>query len=444
MTQAGFFSILGVMIFILGLYIGLFLLLGFTCALTRTRPDEFFISRKSGSTINVSLSLLSTILGSSAILGTISLSQTIGWAASWMMISASAGLLALMPLAKYVRRYGRFTLPDLLETFYGPHMKRIACVMIPIAWTGVIAAQIIGSARILSFVTPLSYTAAALAAAVLFSTYTLLGGQTAILKTDKWQGLLMAAALITAMTAAIRHSGWRAWHEIAVTFPFHDGFSPLTLMILLLTYASTFLVGPDIYSRLFCSRDERVATRSILITAVILIPMGFCLSWIGITGHAASFDFLRSPLVSAVVALGLFSAVLSSADTTLLTASTTFSELFLNLNSRNALALTRISIGLFAALSLLVALIVPNIIQSLLLAFSMFSGAFLLPTLMGLKQWPCTRFAAQTAAVTGGSLALIGKFLDLHDYPTGNLLILCAFTINALILWIGYKKARSS
>jgi len=444
LTDAGFLCILGGMLFLLVFYVGLFLVLGFACAMTRTHPQEFFVSRRAGSVPNVSLSLLSTILGSSAILGTISLSEKIGWAAAWMMISASAGLLALMPLAKYVRRYGQFTLPDLLETFYGPHMKRIACVMIPIAWTGVIAAQIIGSARILSFVTPLSYSAAALLATVLFSTYTLLGGQTAILKTDKWQGLLMAAALITAMTAAIRHSGRPAWHEIAVTFPFHAGFTPLQLLILLLTYASTFLVGPDIYSRLFCARDERTATRSVLVTAAVLAPMGFFLAWIGITGHAESFDFLQTPLVSAIVALGLFSAVLSSADTTLLTASTTFSELFLDLNNRHALTLTRISIGLFAALSLLVALTVPNIIQSLLLAFSIFSGAFLLPTLMGLKQWPCARSAARAAALAGGLLALTGKILDLHACPTGNLLILYAFIINALILWIGYKKARAS
>lgn len=432
------------MIFILGFYIGLFLLLGFVCALTRTRPDEFFISRKSGSTINVSLSLVSTILGSSAILGTISLSQTIGWASAWMMISASAGLLALMPLAKYVRRYGRFTLPDLLETFYGPRMKQIACALIPVAWTGVIAAQIIGSARILSFVTPLSYAAAAVTATALFTTYTLLGGQNAILRTDKWQGLLMAAALISAMAAAARTHGWPARHEIAESFPFHEGFTPLQLLILLLTYASTFLVGPDIYSRLFCARDEQSATRSVRIAASVLAPMGFFLAWIGITGHATSFDFLHGPIISVIVTLGLFSAVLSSADTTLLTASATFSELFLNLKDRNALALTRAAIGLFASLSLLVALILPNIIQSLLLAFSIFSGAFLLPTLMGLKQWPCTQSAAQTAALTGGSLALIGKILDLHALPMGNLFILSAFVLNALILWSGYKKARAA
>ncbi len=423
------------------IYFTVLILIGIFSAFQNKNSDDFYVAGKRCGLLYVTSSLLATILGSSAILGTISLSQHSGWSASWLMLCGSIGLLLLIPLAKYVRRYGKFTIADMLESFYGPQIKRIACTIIPIAWTGVIAAQIIGCGKIFAFLTPLSYMQGSILAGSVFTIYTILGGQISIVKTDQWQCVLIVFTLGLSAAAAIRLYGIPSWAHIHETFPFHHDFSWVDLLILLLTYASTFVVGPDIYSRLFCAKNERTATLSVFCAAVILAPVGFFLTFIGTTAALHSFDFLLAGPMPFILCLGLLSAVISSADTTLLTASATFAELFTDLGLMSSIKKTRLFIGLFGFLSTIIALVLPNIIQSLLLAFSFFSGAFLIPVIAGLLGLRAPTQRVLIAVLAGGILSLAGKLLDILAFGPGNLVIIAAFAVNALILF-SKKNAR--
>jgi SSS family solute:Na+ symporter len=424
---------------LIALYLFCFILMGITAALKIKGPADFYAAGKHCGIASITCSLLATILGSSAILGTLSMSQKTGWASAWLMLCGTIGLLCLIPLAKNVRRYGNFTLTDLLGLFYGQPVKRLACLLIPVAWTGVIAAQIIGSGKILAFLTPLSYAQGAVLTGLVFIAYTMSGGQLSIIKTDLWQGFFIVAGLGAAVFAAVQHHGLPAWDPIAQTFPFHPAFSGMDLFILLLTYASAFIVGPDIYSRLFCADTEQTASLSVLFAAICLAPIGFLLAFIGTTGHAYSFDFLAQHNLSAIIAVGLLSAVISSADTTLLTTASTFNELFSDLNNPASIKTTRCLIGLFGVISIAVALILPNIIQTLLLAFSFFTGAFIIPTIAGLLGFRGSHRRVITAALLGGGLSFTGKILTMGNHDTGNALMISAFIINAAVLFLNKK-----
>ncbi|MBN1924358.1 MAG: hypothetical protein JW798_00855, partial [Prolixibacteraceae bacterium] len=104
---------------------------------------DFFVARREGGFYTVTGSLLATILGGSAIIGTIDAGPKLGWATSWFMLCATIGLVALFPLAKKVKQLGRFTLPELLEDLFNNRIKKISSVVIPVAWLGIIAAQVI-------------------------------------------------------------------------------------------------------------------------------------------------------------------------------------------------------------------------------------------------------------------------------------------------------------
>jgi SSS family solute:Na+ symporter len=429
------------MFFPLFFYLLCFIMIGIAAAFQAKNPNEFYAAGKHCGFFQVTMSLLATILGSSAILGTISLSQKSGWAAAWMMLAATTGLLCLIPLAKYVRRYGNFTLTDMLGSFYGQDVKRLACIIIPVAWTGVIAAQIIGSGKIIAFLTPLSYAHGAILTGTIFIVYTVFGGQISIIKTDIWQGFLIFIGLAVAVFAAANSHGLPNKDQITQTFPFNQNFSPVDFVILLLTYATAFVVGPDIYSRLFCAKNERTATLSVILTAFCLAPVGFLLSFIGITGTAHSFDFLSQHNLSFIIAFGLLSAVISSADTTLLTAASTFSELFADLKKQSSIKTTRMLTAAFGAISIVIALVLPNIIQALLLAFSFFSGAFIVPTIAGLLGFRTYKNRVAAAVLCGGVLSLAGKILTLFSFQSGNALIIIAFITNAFILFSNKKAA---
>jgi SSS family solute:Na+ symporter len=297
-------------------------------------PADYYISGKKAGLIPVSGSLLATILGGSAILGTIELSQKIGWAALWFLCSASLGLLALVPLSKYVSRFGNYTLPELLGRFYGKKAEFISSLIIPIAWIGIVAAQIIAAAKILSGLGFIGYNEAAIAAGVVFVIYTVVGGQISILKTDTFQSVIIVVGLFVLLVFSVGKSTVHPFDSLKPSALFNDSFSFFDLVILILTYSVTFVVGPDIYSRVFCAKNEKTASRSILLVAIILIPVSFILTWLGIFSvnneHEGIVSFASHLLPNwayGIFIAALLSAVMSSADTTLLTSSMILSEL---------------------------------------------------------------------------------------------------------------------
>jgi len=412
-------------------------------------PADYYISGKKAGLIPVSGSLLATILGGSAILGTIELSQKIGWAALWFLCSASLGLLLLVPLSKYVSRFGNYTLPELLGSFYGKKAEIISSVIIPVAWIGIVAAQIIAAAKILSGLGFISYNNAAIAAGVIFMLYTLAGGQISILKTDTIQAVIIVAGLIMLLMFSIGSSSFHPFESFELSSLFSSSFSFFDLIVLLLTYSVTFVVGPDIYSRIFCAKNEKTAARSILLVAFLLIPISFILTWLGIysgnissSGIVSFAEHLLPGWAYGLFIAALLSAVMSSADTTLLTSSMILSELTTgNLNHSKALTYTHYFIIIIGFASIVIALFMTSIIQTLLFALTFFSGAFVVPTLAGLLKLKVNKKRVVTAIITGGVIALTGKIV--HDFYfdfLGSCIIISTYVINAFLLFTPFRK----
>lgn len=434
---------------IIAIYFAGVLLVGFVSWFKIKTPADYFVAGKKAGLIQVSGSLLATILGGSAILGTIELSQKIGWAALWFLFSAALGLFALVPLTKYVKRFGNYTLPELLGHFYGKKAEIIASAIIPIAWLGIVAAQIIAAAKILSGLGFISYSNAAILSGGVFIVYTLAGGQVSILKTDTIQAVLIMAGLTALTLFTANHPQQPNMPPLQANKLFNAEFSPIDLLILLLTYSVTFVVGPDIYSRVFCARNEKTATRSILVVALLLIPVSFILTYLGIfsqtidsNGIISFAQHLLPAWAYGLFIAALLSAVMSSADTTILTSSIILNELITgNLDKSSSLKFTRLLIIILGILSIGIALFVTSIISSLLFALTFFSGAFVVPVLTGLLKIKVNKTRIVPAVLAGGLTALAGKIINVFYLDlAGNIIIIMAFVINSAILLIPSKK----
>ena len=430
--------------FIIAIYFLALIVVGIFSFFKIKTPTDFYVAGKKAGFIPVSGSLLATILGGSAILGTIELGQQIGWAALWLLFSAAIGLLFLVPLSKFVKRFGNFTLPELLGKFYGKQTEIIASIIIPVAWLGIVAAQIIAAAKILNGLNIVDYNMAALIAGFVFVIYTLIGGQHSIIKTDTIQSVLIIAGLIVITFYAINHPNSGAVKSFSPHLLFNEKFKLFDLLVLLLTYSVTFVVGPDIYSRLFCAKDEKTASKSVLIVAFILIPLSFALTYLGIYSTKVEsngiIDFAEHLLPGWMYGLflaALLSAVMSSADTTLLTSSIILGELITgNLDKKSSMILTRILIVVLGISSILIALFVNSIIQSLLFALTLFSGAFTIPTLLGLLRVEVDKRRIIPAIIAGGAIALSGKIINVYlNELAGNVVTISAFAISTILLF---------
>jgi SSS family solute:Na+ symporter len=431
------------------------ILIGINSARKIRSKGDYYVAGKRGNLWQITGSLLATILGSSAILGTADLALTQGWAASWLLLCASAGLFLLIPVSMMVHQQGKFTLPQMIGDFYGKEAKLISSFIISFAWIGIIAAQIIGAAKILTGFTGLDYTIGVWSAGAVFIFYTVIGGQISVLKTDLYQSFIIILGILVIALFIVFTEPVSPFEMTSLKFPFNEGFHPFDLIVLLLTYSTTYVVGPDIYSRIFCAENKYIARKSVLISAIVLIPFSLCITFLGVFA-AYKFPELHQQKGSALIPVmvnklpdwgvgllvaALLSAVMSSASTALLTSSTIISDpISKGLEQKKSMYNTKIIMLIIGLLSILLSLGVQSIIQSLLIALTIFSGAFIIPTAAGLFGFRTNKIRSIAAMITGGAIALVGKIITLHGgFTLGNILIIIGFVFNAIILFGGYR-----
>jgi SSS family solute:Na+ symporter len=77
------------------------------------------------------------------------------------------------------------------------------------------------------------------------------------------------------------------------------------------------------------------------------------------------------------------------------------------------------------------------------MALSVYSGAFTLPIILGLAGVKTNAKYVSMAIFSGGTIALAGKIIaESADELIGNLIIVLAFVINAVFMFIGNRAFR--
>ncbi|MBP5530686.1 MAG: sodium:solute symporter family protein [Lentisphaeria bacterium] len=429
-------------------YLAAVILIGVLCTRKIRSADDFYVAGRRAGTLNVAGSLLATVLGSSAILGSVDFACAKGWAGAWFMLCGALGLVGLFFMTKALASFKVYNLPELLGKFYGPHVRRASSGVIAMAWLGVVGAQLIGAGMISAAICPIPYRSAVMLIALVLTIYTAMGGQYSVIRTDLFQLAFVLAGIGGLFLMLVsKHP------QLAAPPLISEKFTVFDLAVMIVGYSSTYLVGPDIYSRLFCARDLRTARRSLLVTAAVLIPLAFVLAYIGVYGAnfhpeagggnvlfaIANAEFPRP--VTLLLYFTILSAVMSSADTTLFTASGLLSQFFVpdSGDAARSIRTTRICVVCIAVMACGIALFNRSILNVLLFALSIYSGAFVLPTAWVLVGLDPGRFHGVGAMIAGGTLSLAGKVVGGR---TGNLLVIAAFASSLLILLTGEIRRR--
>jgi solute:Na+ symporter, SSS family len=410
--------------------------------------DDFFVSGRRVSTIFITGSLLATIIGGSATIGMSGLGFTRGLTGSWWILCGSAGLMILgLYFAKKVREFGLYTLPEMAGKQYDKRIALASSVLISIAWIGVIAGQIIAAGKIFSALGIGSPTVWMVIFTFTFVSYVILGGQNAVIRTDILQAIIIYAGIFTGLGFTLWYVGGfgglsKALPADHFSFPLSSKFGFPELASYLLLIGSTYVVGPDIYSRLFCAQDSRTAKKAVLWTAILLVPIALAITIMGM-GALVMFPQISAeqalptliisifpPWIGGLVLAALISAVMSSADTTILSASTIIMVDILAKNrpswdKKKVLTGTRIGVVILGLISLGLALILQGVITALMFAYTIFTCGVILPVLAGFfrKQLKVTSNGALAAIIGGGLTGLISRILSIKYLDLGAILV---------------------
>ncbi|MCD6391732.1 MAG: sodium:solute symporter family protein [Dehalococcoidia bacterium] len=421
--------------------------------------NGFFIAHRRGTLPLITGSIVATAIGGSALVVTSKLGFELGLPGAWWLLVGSVGLVLLgVFFARRVRGAALYTLPELVERQYDRRVSLASAILIVVAWIGVVAGQIVAAGSFLSILGIGSTTFWVVIFTAVVVVYAILGGQFSIIRTDVFQapiffvGVFIVLALVFSRVGGL--DGLKASLPLSYfSFPTNPAFDWKMLLSFLILVGATYVVGPDMYSRLFCAKGEKTAMQSAILSAFLFIPLAFAITLIGMSAKVLYpqivpgdafpqvISEVLSPGLSGLVIAAVIAALMSSADTCLLSQSVILTEdiikrVYPALDEGKTVLLTRLSLIGLGLVALGLALTLKTVYESLLFAYTAFTCGLVVPVIAGFykDKLKVTPRGALSALIGGGTIGLLGKIPGL-DLPLKGDLGLIGFAVSAILLF---------
>lgn len=377
-----------------------------------------------------------------------------GFEAGWIALGLLAGTwLNWTYVAERLRRYTQatdnaVTLPEFLERRFEDDsrlLRVVAAIFILLFFTFYTSSGLVASGKLFGTVFGIEYQTAVLAGAAVVVAYTFLGGFLAVSWTDLIQGCLMFFALLAVPVAAMEaRVGWQAGIQAlndtnpALLNPLTNAMGdPLTVLAIvsLLGWGLGYFGQPHILARFMAIRyvHELPAARSIAVTWVTLTLVGAVL--VGVTAFGTLetpltgsdsekvFMYMVSelfpPLIAGVCLAAILAAIMSTADSQLLVASSALSEDFYkaflrpNASPGELVWMGRLAVVILAAIAIYLALDPDSKVLDLVAyAWAGFGAAFGPTILFSLYWGRMNRFGALAGMLVGGITVIVWKQLE--------------------------------
>ncbi|TVM33309.1 sodium:solute symporter family protein [Oceanidesulfovibrio marinus] len=326
----------------------------------RKNFEEFAVAgRRYGGAV-ISISIVASCIGASATIGMTGLAYSVGTPAFWWLGSGGVGLLILgVFLAKKVRSSGAYTLPDMAEKYISPSARRLMALIIIPAWSSILAAQFIAAAKTSASLSGMEFQTALFVCALFIIGYTVLGGQNSILKSDAVQFAMVIVGLLLALYFT-KSASSVSLSSIPLQFT-NDAFPLSKWSYFMLVIGGSYVVCPMLFGRLLSARNEVHARRGtffavfgIILSAVVIVCIGLYAR--GLAPAGADADSILTQVVPSVMPewagtlllFALLSAIISSADSCLITAATVFEHDLLGGENVTRCRLLMAAIGIMA------------------------------------------------------------------------------------------------
>jgi len=322
--------------------------------------ENFLVAGRKQRKVLVVASMLASTIGGGITIGTVQNASKIGFPAFWFVAAGGiAHFLQGLLLSRKVRESEALTMADLADKVAGPQARFWTSIVVLITWTGIAAAQFTSAARVLTTLVGIPHFGAVAIAAAFLVLYTLIGGQKSVLRTDLFQfGMLAAAVLITLAYLFI------AKPPAAGSVPlelFNSQFGPLDLVYYVVVLGGSYFICPMMFGRILSADTPANARKSSFMSGIGMFLFAFALAFIGLWAKASSFsadklDPLNAiaktalpPALGILLVIGLLAAILSTADTVLLTAAGILENDLMKRKSVNGVRLFTVLIGAVAA-----------------------------------------------------------------------------------------------
>ena len=446
-----------ILLCIIIIYIVPIILIGIYSSRKIKNEKDFFLANRKLNIFPLTATITATTVGGSATIVAGGRIYEQGLPALWYDIAGAIGLIVLgLFLAKKVRKTKLYTLPDITGYLYDEKVRLASAILILITEITWISLLIQSSSLLLSVVLPFEYEIILITISILFIAYTLIGGQLAVVYTDIIQFFVMIIGICFIATPLLLSEALPKLSQIpldTISFPINSNIGILTAGSIFFMMFLPHIVGPDIYSKILCAKDELSARKGVLFSGFFKFIFAISIGIISISAIVLYPNIENSYVAIPTVVFGLptllagiilsafISTMISSSDSCLISAGTILSIDILH--TKNIL-ISRIGIFIVGFFALLLSLFVTNIesvlgvsgiLKTLQIAYTIFTAGLTMPVIFGFykEKTKVTSRGALWSLILGGFTSII--WLNFAPYGEYGVLIGLAFSIPPLILF---------
>ena len=421
------------MILTLLLFMAVLLGVGIYTGHRKTDYSTFVIAGHRQSWPFILLSLMATMIGGSATFGVVSTGYQLGFPAIWWLGVGSVGLIfQAVFISGKIRNLEVNTLAEAGKQLVGNGAGILISAIIAISWIGVIAGQFAALAQIFSFITGQTNTLLLiLISAAIVIVFTTVGGQLSVMRTDNvFFFFLFFGIVATFLFLFFDISPAETTEEILSEIHwFQSDFTPMYAIYLLFVVGGTYFIGPDVLSRSMTAKDTASARKASMSAAFLLLFFNLLIIAIALWCKTCVTDlqgfhplvylmkFRLPAVISLLLALGLTSALLSSASTCLITAAATIQN---DLIRKESVAGTRILILLIGIFAAVISIQNGDIISILTGAYSIYAPGIVFLLFVAIcndKKRKIRQGVWLSAVAVGGACGIIGNFITFTYLP---------------------------
>lgn len=303
---------------------------------------DFFVAGRSAPWWLISGSLVASTVSGATFFGLISSYYREGFSVHWIPLGvAFSWLVICFAVGPRLRRYGRFTIPEYLADRFNSPGLRVVFSAVTVLWMVFLLATVLVQGGLLfGQLWGWSYGTSVLVITVVVIFYTFVGGQKAVLYTDFVQAAAFLVAVVVVVPITISAAG--GWGQITTAVSADQpGFfgvtggavSVLNVAALFFVWFLGYLGHPGFLTRFYAARSERDVIKTGIAVSAVYLPFW---ALIGVAGAAmrkyypnvedtetvwVRFVVEQTPaIIAGILFAAILGAILSSADTWLLTA----------------------------------------------------------------------------------------------------------------------------
>lgn len=398
--------------------------------------EDYFVAGRTVGAWAGGASIAATQMSAGTFVGTVGIhyltgaSFMWGWAGIWVAFLIAAYVIAPR-LRRYAHERNALTFPDFIADRFGGKLPRaVISVLLVLSYLVFMSAQYQAGGVILETAFGIPFYWGAVILMVLVVAYTVIGGMTAVIRTDFLQQMIMAIGIVIGLPLLISHAGGFAALTESLPTVAPDfigwGFGWQEIGGFWLGFGFAALCAPYLLLRFYAMPDDRTCRRASGVALFFILLTGICIAIAGMVTRVlypnlsipdAASTVLSTevlpPIVGAMLLTAVVMAVLSTVDSVLLVAGPAIShDIYTALLRPDTSERTRTRVNRWAtlvigALPVLLTLQELDIVQFVVLSYAALLGSTVTaPVLLGLYWRRATRLGAVCAMVAGFGVCL--------------------------------------